>query len=109
MRLEAGQNFGVVQRWRFVATAVAGNRARETVAASDPFWSLAGLVFNTGPARTRLRQLLHRLAQDGWEPWGHGEASSRGRAWYAHSSTATAQIDRSAGDTPGWRFWERRR
>ena len=81
VRLEAGRNLGVVQRWRFVA---AKEGEPGPVAASDGFWSLSGLVFPIGPAKTRHRQLLHRLALAGWEPWGQGEASTRGRAWYAH-------------------------
>ena len=83
VRLEAGTNLGVVQQWRFVATIDQRGR-RDIIEASEPFWSLSGLVFPMGSARTRVRDLLHKLALSGWHPWGTAEATGRGRKWYAH-------------------------
>ena len=82
IRLEAGRNLGLVQRWRFVAE-IDAETAPKLVEASDSFWSLPGLVFATGRERAVLGSLLHRLELAGWRQ-SVGEGSTRGRPWYAH-------------------------
>jgi hypothetical protein len=80
IRLEATRNLGLVQRWRFVATDEFG----EEINASEPFWSLSGLVFGTGREHARVRDLLHELAKDGWAAWSGDVDATRRRAWWAH-------------------------
>ncbi len=80
IRLEAGRNLGLVQRFQFVARTDAG----ASVAVSAPFWSLSGRVFPIGPVRTSHRGLLHQLARAHWQAWGHGKQMPQGREWYAH-------------------------
>ena len=80
-------NLIVRQRWRFVAVPAGTGRGdvdAALVAWSPPFWSSAGVVYDGDRERAALRELLHRLALDGWQPWGTADLSPRGRSWYAH-------------------------
>ena len=79
---ERGWNLLVRQRWRFVAAWT--DRGRDAATESPWFWSGGGLLYPGKREREALRGFLHRLALDGWEPWGADTASGHGRAWYAH-------------------------
>ena len=64
--------------WRLVAVRDDG----EVVGRTGEFWG-PSFTLDTEPkaGRATLRNLLHRLAQEGWQLWG-GTETARGEHWY---------------------------